>query len=131
MFTFIKDINEFTKRVGLLRNADLSEYGIVADSITGDFWGNRIDELIAICAKHPDLHIISVLGYFSGKANHFVPGCKLYYLGRGDANSNLIYSIATRRGIENLYIARFNRDQSRAKGCQPERVFNAGLRKQA
>jgi len=90
------DIEEFNKKVGLLRDIQYS-HGIELEpcwGVLGLFKPHRLNELREYIEKHPEYHIISTTKnwvYF----NRVIENCCGYFLGEGDKNQEHIGSIAS------------------------------------
>ena len=87
---YYKRINhEFFKRVGAINCVDrLHEMGLNPTSIIGTFWPRDVPKLIEVCARNPNLHIITntKLGI---TVNRYVEGDGRYQLADGDSDPNL------------------------------------------
>ncbi len=56
----LRDYETFSKLVGLLDDAAaLAAYGVEADEDNGSFATTRLAELQALCARNPELHIVT------------------------------------------------------------------------
>ncbi len=95
----IPTLLEFMQRTAVLVDYEFEDADIIPDSIIGTFDNHRLDELIEFCSENSDFHIISVLnvGLFFNK---ILPNAQEFYLGQGDANSDLVcfedYELAER-----------------------------------
>jgi len=107
----IRDFDEFYKRVKPLRFDDFDGLDIVPSTEFGDFFKNRLSDLLLFCKNNQQYHIISnlslgvMLNKPSNEAHH-------YELGQGESDPELMYIEKINwKGYEYLKISKFNRDQ--------------------
>ena len=86
------DFEAFYERTGLIFSyLDILSLGFGRnDTYCGFFTGSQQElELVDFCKKKPWYHIITITG--PGRyENRYMPGERLFYLGDGDKNPNLV-----------------------------------------
>ena len=107
----IRDFKEFYIRVKPLRFDQFDGLGIDPSREFGDFYVDRLDDLLKFCKNNPQYHIISNLS--SGVSlNSPSLAAYSYELGQGDSDPDLIYiEKITWKAYEYSKISKFNLDQ--------------------
>lgn len=107
----IRDFKEFYIRVKPLRFDLFNGLDIVPSREFGDFYIDRLGDLLAFCKNEPQYHVISNLA--SGiSLNSPSLAAYSYELGQGDSDPELIYiEKITWKAYEYLKVSKFNLDQ--------------------
>ena len=114
------DSQLFYARTGLIFSyLQLEKIGFQMESFSGFFTASRLDELFDFCKREPSYHIISIArpGRYE---NRYISSKKLYYLGDGDKNPELVLDLFLRKsshevieeGLAKAFAVIFDRNRS-------------------
>lgn len=111
----IHDFGEFYKLVKPLRFDDFEGLDIVPSTEFGEFFKDRLSDLLIFCGKNPQYHIISQLTY-GVELNRPAEVVSSYELGQGDNDPDLIYiKKISLKTYQNLKIFKFRVNECRTK----------------
>ena len=94
------NVHEFYERTGLLwYYKDLESLGFRMFSVSGVFMASSVPALLDFCDRNPCYHVVTIVG--PGRyENRYVAGKRLYYLGEGDKNHNLVLDLYSHKNPE-------------------------------